>query len=103
MDSTVVGLQQHLHVFRDTAKRLLSTLTNLKSFFVFFINGGYIAVKEKWFYDGKKLRIVNKYKYLDIILDFLTAIRSNAEEELLRPQYPTAGVTVPFGVQMGIN
>ena len=38
-----------------------------KSQVVIFRNGGYIAAREKWFYDGMKLKIVNHYKYLGII------------------------------------
>ena len=34
---------------------------------VVFRNGGHIAAREKWSYDGVKLEIVNQYKYLGVI------------------------------------
>ena len=34
---------------------------------VVFRNGGHIAAREKWFYGGVKLEIVNQYKYLGVI------------------------------------
>ena len=75
--NTIVGFQQQLNVLNDTAKRL-HFVVNLKKSQV-FRNGGYIAAREKWFYDGMKLKIVNHYKYLGIIfstgLTFLYALR----------------------------
>ena len=33
-----------------------------------FRNGGYIAKREKWFYNGQNITIVNSYKYLGFFL-----------------------------------
>ena len=33
-----------------------------------FRNGGYIAKREKWFYNGQNITIVNSYKYLGLFL-----------------------------------
>ena len=66
LSNTIVGLQQQLNVLRDTAKRLHLVVNFEKSQVVIFRNGGYIAAREKWFYDGMKLKIVNHYKYLGI-------------------------------------
>ena len=65
--NTIVGHQQQLNVLRDTAKRLHLVVNFEKSQVVIFRNGGYIAARQKWFYDGMKLKIVNHYKYLGII------------------------------------
>ena len=67
LSNTIVGLQQQVSVLRDTAKRLHIVVNFDKSQVVIFRNGGYIAAREKWFYDGMKLKIVNHYKYLGII------------------------------------
>ena len=67
LSNTIVGLQQQLSVLRDAAKRLHLVVNFEKSQVVIFRNGGYIAAREKWFYDGMKLKIVNHYKYLGII------------------------------------
>ena len=32
-----------------------------------FGKGGYLAAKERWFWDDKKLEVVNTYKYLGLI------------------------------------
>ena len=72
LSNTIVGLQQQLNVLRDTAKRLRLVVNFEKSQVVIFRKGGYIAAREKWFYDGTKLKIVNHYKYLGII--FSTAL-----------------------------
>ena len=67
LSHTIVGLQQQLNVLKDTAKILHLVVNFEKSQIVIFRNGGYIAAREKWFYDGIKLKIVNHYKYLGII------------------------------------
>ena len=64
---TVIGLQQQLNILRDTAKKLGLVVNSQKSNVVVFRNGGHIAAREKWFYDGMKLEIVNQYKYLKVI------------------------------------
>ena len=64
---TVIGLQQQLNILRDTAKKLGLVVNSQKSNVVVFRNGGHIAAREKWFYDGMKLEIVNQYKYLGVI------------------------------------
>ena len=38
-----------------------------KSNVVVLRDGGHIATREKWSYDGVKLEIVNQYKYLGVI------------------------------------
>lgn len=64
---SITGLQQQLNVLQDTANRLGLYVNFDKSKIVIFRNGGYISPKEKWFYNGQKLQIVNCYKYLGII------------------------------------
>ena len=31
-----------------------------------FRKGGYLAAKERWFWDDQKLEVVNTYKYLEL-------------------------------------
>ena len=58
--------------YKVTTKRNHNDDVNLqKSNVVVFRNGGHIAAREKWFYDGMKLEIVNQYKYLGVIFFFL--------------------------------
>ena len=83
LSNTIAGLQQQLNVLRDTAKRLHFVVNFEKSQVVIFRNGGYIAAREKWFYDGMKLNVVNHYKYLGIIfstgLTFSCALKDMSE------------------------
>ena len=75
---TVTGLQQQLTILRDTAKNL-GLLVNVQiSNVVVFRNGD---AREKWFHDGMKLEIVNRYKYLGVIF-FYRLTFSYAHEDV---------------------
>lgn len=39
-----------------------------KSKIVIFSNGGKLARNERWWYNGKRIEVVNEYKYLGVIL-----------------------------------
>jgi hypothetical protein len=67
MSYTVVGLQRQLNVLHETSKRLGLQVNLEKSKVVVFRKGGYLAAREKWFYDSIQLEVVNQYKYLGII------------------------------------
>ena len=54
LSNTIVGLQQQLNVLRDTVKRLHLGVNFEKMQVVIFRNGGYMAAREKWLYDGLK-------------------------------------------------
>ena len=83
LSNSIVGLQQQFSALRDTAKRLHLFVNFEKSQVVIFRNGGYIAAREKRFYDSMKLKIVNHYKYLGIIfssgLTFSYALKEMSE------------------------
>ena len=78
---TVICLQQQLNILKDTAKKLGLVVNLQKSTVVVFRNGGHIAAREKWFYDGMKLEIVNQYKYLGVIF-FYRVTFSYAHEDM---------------------
>ena len=67
VSTTVIGLQQQLNILCDTAKKLDLIVNLQKSNIIVFRKGGYISSKEKWFYDGMQLDIVNQYKYLGVL------------------------------------
>ena len=48
---------------------------------VIFRNGGYIAKKEVWYYDGQSISVVNSYKYLGLFLTTRMTF-SNAVDEM---------------------
>ena len=65
--STVIGRQNQLNALSVAAKRLGLTVNLDKSKVMVFGKGGYLAAKERWFWDDKKLEVVNTYKYLGLI------------------------------------
>ena len=89
---TVIGLQQQLNILRDTAKRLCLVVNLHKSNVVVFRNGGHIAVREKWFYDGMKLEIVNYYKYLGVIFSTGLACSYSLEDMATRARKGVLGI-----------
>ena len=65
--STVTGLENQLNALCVAAKRLGLTVNLDKSKVMVFRKGGYLAAKERWFWDDQKLEVVNTYKYLELI------------------------------------
>ena len=65
---TVVGLQNQLDILHRAACKLHLIVNLDKSNIIVFRKGGYLGEKEKWFYDGKMMPVVNVYKYLGIFL-----------------------------------
>ena len=51
----------------DTANNLGLVVNLSKSNVVVFRNDGHLALREKWFYNGIRLAVVNQYKYLGVI------------------------------------
>ena len=68
LSDTIVGLQNQLDVLARNCARLDLHVHLDKSNIVIFRNGGYIAKREKWFYNGQNITIVNSYKYLGLFL-----------------------------------
>ena len=64
---TITGLQHQLNILNDTANNLGLVVNLNKSNVVVFRNGGHLALREKWFYNGTRLAVVNQYKYLGVI------------------------------------
>ena len=66
---TITGLQHQLNILNDTANNLGLVVNLSESNVVVFKNGGHLAwtLREKWFYNGTRLAVVNQYKYLGVI------------------------------------
>ena len=64
---TVVGLQCQLNILYRAACKLHLSVNLQKSNIIVFRKGGYLAEKERWFYNGTIMPVVNAYKYLGII------------------------------------
>ena len=90
LSETVVGLQTQLNSLQRAASRLCLKVNVDKSDIVVFRKGGYLAARERWFFDGNVMLVVNAYKYLGIYfstrLSFVAACRdiaSKAKKALL--------------------
>ena len=68
LSDTIVGLQNQLDVLARNCARLDLHVNLDKSNIVIFRNAGYIAKRERWFYNGQNITIVNSYKYLGLFL-----------------------------------
>ena len=58
----------------SAASRLELKVNMNKSNILVFRKGGYLASRERWFYDSAEMKLVNSYKYLGIF--FTTKILS---------------------------
>ena len=81
---TVVGLQCQLNILYRAACRLHLTVNLQKSNIIVFRKGGYLAERERWYYNGMNMPVVNAYKYLGIIfttkLSFTAACKDVASK-----------------------
>ena len=66
MSETVVGLQVQLNNLHNAATKLELKVNLDKSNIIVFRKGGYLAEKERWYFGGKRMEVVNTYKYLGI-------------------------------------
>ena len=66
ISETVVGLQNQLNNLYLASKKLELSVNLAKSNIIVFRKGGYLAQREKWFYNGGRLEVVNSYEYLGI-------------------------------------
>ena len=66
LSETEVGLQTQLNNVCSAASNLELKVNMNKSNIVFFQKGGYLASRERWFYDNAEMKVANSYKYLGI-------------------------------------
>jgi len=67
LSETVVGLQTQLNNLQRAASRLELNVNMSKSNIIVFRKGGYLGARERWFYNGMIMPVVNVYKYLGIL------------------------------------
>ena len=64
---TITGIQHQLNILNDTASNFGLVVNLRKLNGVVFRNGGHLALREKWLYNGTRLAVANQYKYLGVI------------------------------------
>ena len=63
---TVIGLQSQLDSLCSAASSLQLKVNLDKCNIIVFRKGGYLGARERWFYNGLAMPVVNVYKYLGI-------------------------------------
>jgi hypothetical protein len=66
LSEIVIGLQTQLNNLCRAAASLQLKVNMLKSNIIVFRKGGYLGARERWFYNGLAMPVVNVYKYLGI-------------------------------------
>lgn len=80
LSSTPTGLQNQLNNLENASKKLGLEVNLEKTKVMVFRKGGFLANCERWFYDGKLLEVVNRYKYLGFMLTTKLSDVSACEE-----------------------
>ena len=68
ISTTPAGLQQSLQILEETSDRLGLTVNLEKTKVMVYRKGGYLSARESWVYKGRKLDIVNSFRYLGYTL-----------------------------------
>ena len=83
LSDTIIGLQNQLNSLKREADRLELTVNLDKTNIMVFRMGGYLGIRERWFYGNNELKVTNAYKYLGMIFTTKLSI-SNALSEVCK-------------------
>jgi hypothetical protein len=64
ISTTPRGLQNQLDLLKACCDRINLKVNEDKTKIIVFRKGGYLGQRERWFFEGKELEVVNKYCYL---------------------------------------
>jgi hypothetical protein len=82
LSTTIVGLQNQLNALSTAAVRLGLTINLDKSKIIVFRKGGFLGRRERWFFGGSQLEVVNSFKFLGLTfstrLSFTAALEDAA-------------------------
>ena len=62
--TTPEGSQAQLNLLKECCDKLKLSVNKEKTFVLVFRKGGYLSRREKWFYKGNQIEVVNSYCYL---------------------------------------
>ena len=69
LSSTPSGLQNQIDSLEKKVSQSMGVTVNLdKTKVMVFRKGGYLTAREKWFYSGNEIEVVNSYKYVGYTL-----------------------------------
>jgi hypothetical protein len=64
VSTTPCGLQNQLNTLQESCDKMELNVNIEKTKVMVFRKGGFLGKHEKWFYNGKRLEVVNSYCYL---------------------------------------
>ena len=67
LSTTVRGLQVQLNAWSECCKKLNLFVNKEKTKIMVFRKGGFLGLRERWFYEGERLEVVNSYCYLGFL------------------------------------
>ena len=80
VSTTPTGLQNQINNLVHVSNSLSLKVNADKTKIMVFRKGGHHAKGEKWFLEGTKLEIVNKYKYLGFVFTTRLSLDSTVED-----------------------
>jgi hypothetical protein len=96
LSETVVGLQTQLNSLCDAASSLQLKVNLSKSNIIVFRKGGYLAARERWFYNGVIMPVVNAYKYLGILFSTRLSFNGACQDLVSRAKNALRCITRKF-------
>ena len=94
--STVVALQRMIDRLWDYCGAWGLDLNLNKSKIMVFRNGGKPSCKEKWTYGGQQLEVVNKFKYLGVMLTPTLSMNSHIEDRVAASKTAIMSLWKPY-------
>ena len=95
LSDTIVGLQNQLDVLARNAMKLDLDVNLEKTNIVIFRNGGYIAKKDVWYYNGQSISVVYSYKYLGLFLTTRMTFSDAVDEMANKPRKGVINILGP--------
>ena len=92
MAETVIGLQTQLNNLYCAATRLELKVNLGKTDVVVFRKGGYLAARERWFFGGDLIKVVNAYKYLGIYFSTKLSFSYACQDLMARAKKATLSI-----------
>ena len=94
--TTPRGLQAQLNILKNCCNNLKLTVNIDKTKIVVFRKGGFLGKKEKWFYDGQPIEVVDKYCYLGFVFTPMLSLKRGTSHLVLKGKRANSIVSRAF-------
>jgi hypothetical protein len=79
LSTTPGGLQAQLNSLKVCCDKLKLNVNFDKTKIIVFRKGGFLGKREKWFYDGKRIEVVNSYSYLGFTFSSMLSVKAGTQ------------------------